>query len=179
MSDYDLGVEYKPKDLSQTDALSPNQLKSRGISKSNFNALIRCAPLSCIYIEYVRIQWVDFTNNTRFRIVPLSYFEKLLQSSRPGVGAATTLFGLVNLEVAKGIEMTGEYLCVPDLKSLRVCPYAPGHASVMVWFQHKAPVLGPDGNLSLEVDLCPRTLLARIVKYVIHVGVVPRANVLL
>lgn len=111
--------------------------------------------------------------------MPLAYFKKLLQSSRPGVGAATTLFGLVNLEVAEGIELTGEYLCVPDLNSLRVCPYAPGHASVMVTFQHKSPVPGPDGNLSLEVDLCPRTLLARVVKYVIHVVFVPRVNVLL
>ena len=41
MSDYDLGVEYKPTDLSQTETLSPDQLKSRGISKSNLNALIR------------------------------------------------------------------------------------------------------------------------------------------
>lgn len=117
-------------------------------------------------VEYVRVQWVDLTNKSRLRIVSLDYFEKVLQSSRPGLGAAKAALGLVELVMAEGFDLTGEYLCVPDLTSLRVCPYAPGHASVMVWLQDKTPVPGPDGKLTVDVDLCPRTLLSRVLKYV-------------
>jgi hypothetical protein len=117
-------------------------------------------------VEDVRVQWVDLTNKSRLRIVSLDYFEKVLQSSRPGLGVAKAALGLVELVMAEGFGLTGEYLCVPDLTSLRVCPYAPRHASVMVWLQEKTPAPGPDGKLTVDVDLCPRTLLSRVLKYV-------------
>ena len=113
---------------------------------------------------FIRIQWVDLVNYTRFRVVPISYFEKLLKSSRPGVGIAKATLGLVYLNLAPGFTPIGEYLYVPDMKTLKICPYAPGHASVMGWFHEKTPIPGPDGNLSALVDICPRTLLDRIVK---------------
>ncbi|KAK0206204.1 hypothetical protein DFS33DRAFT_1372595 [Desarmillaria ectypa] len=49
--------------------------------------------------------------------------------------------------------------------TLRLCPYEEGITSVLGWFQEKAPLLGPDGNLTLEVELCPRTTLHRVVKH--------------
>ena len=63
--------------------------------------------------------------------------------------------------LAPGFGPVGEDLYVPDLSSWRVCTYAPGHASVMGWFQEKIP--GPSGELA--VPLCPRTLLHRLVRY--------------
>ncbi|KAF8331569.1 hypothetical protein F5887DRAFT_1081159 [Amanita rubescens] len=142
---YELGVEYKPKNAPCAPSLTPYQLKKSGI-------------------RYIRVQWVDLTNNTRFRIVSLPYFEKLLQSRRPGLCLAKASLGLVDLELAKKLEIPGEYLCVPDLTSLRVCPYAPGEASVMGWLQDKNPVSKLGNNPSVEVDICPRSLLARVVK---------------
>lgn len=44
-----------------------------------------------------------------------------------------------------------------------MCPYAPGHASIMGWFEEKVPVAGQEGHRSIEVDLCPRTILRRLV----------------
>ncbi len=109
----------------------------------------------------------------------LPYFEKLLQSRRPGLCIAKASLGLVDLELAKELEIPGEYLCVPDLTSLRVCPYAPGEASVMGWLQDKNPASKPGNNPSVEVDICPRSLLARVVKYVVLAVLVSRVNMLL
>jgi glutamine synthetase len=61
----------------------------------------------------------------------------------------------------------GEYLYVPDMASMKICPYAPGEASVMGWFQEKTPVPRADSKLSVEVDLCPRGILKRVVEYVL------------
>ncbi|KAK2465123.1 hypothetical protein APHAL10511_002815 [Amanita phalloides] len=145
MDDYDHGVEYTPKSVSTNPSLTLGVLRDRGI-------------------KYVRIQWVDLSNKTRFRIVPVSYFEKMFQGRRPGVGVASACLGFVGLVLVPRFEPMGEYLYVPDLSSLRVCPYAPGHASVLGWFHRKAPISTADGELSVEVDLCPRSLLGRVVE---------------
>lgn len=60
----------------------------------------------------------------------------------------------------------GDYLYALDLSSIRICSYARGHASVMGWFEEKVPVTGQEGHRSIEVDLCPRTILRRLVEYV-------------
>ena len=119
-------------------------------------------------IKFVRVQWVDLVNTIRFRVLPAAYFRALFANpaaSRPGVGLIKCALGLVGLTVAPGFGAVGEYLYVPDLRSWRVCTYAPGHASVMGWFQEKTP--GPSG--ALDVPLCPRTLLQRLVRCVVCV----------
>lgn len=68
--------------------------------------------------------------------------------------------GLVGPACAPGFDGTGVYLYVPDLNSLRQCGYAPGHVSLMGWFENKQAAPGE----SLEVDLCPRTQLRRVVE---------------
>ncbi|KAI8986824.1 FLU1-II [Trametes punicea] len=113
-------------------------------------------------IEFVRVQWVDLTNAVRFRVLSASYFRKLLSDpdSRPGIGLAKVTLGLVGLQVAPGFEAVGEYLYVPDLSSWRKCTYAPGHASVMGWFQEKVP--HPERGLA--VNYCSRAILDRLVR---------------
>ncbi|OSD07879.1 FLU1-II protein [Trametes coccinea BRFM310] len=113
-------------------------------------------------IEFVRVQWVDYINTIRFRVLPASYFRKLFSNpnSRPGIGIGKIVLGLVGLQTAPGFGAVGEYLYVPDLSSWRVCTYAPGHASVMGWFQEKTP--HPERGLT--VDICPRTILQKIVR---------------
>ena len=113
-------------------------------------------------IRYVRMTWVDLINNIRYRVLPLSYFKRVLESDRPGISVASAVFGLVTLQLAEGFAPIGEYLYVPDLNTLRVCPYAEGHASIYGWFQEKVPP--PNGGL--EVELCPRTLLKKVLQYV-------------
>ncbi|KAG5640731.1 hypothetical protein DXG03_007378 [Asterophora parasitica] len=122
-------------------------------------------------ILYVRLQWVDLINNVRCRVIPLSYFLKLLASSRPGVGIAKVCLGLVYLIAAPGFQPSGEYLYVPDLSTIRPCPYSPGEVSLFGWFQEKTPYLGVDNKLTVEVELCPRATLRRIVRESSNAGV--------
>ncbi|KZP10907.1 glutamine synthetase/guanido kinase [Athelia psychrophila] len=113
-------------------------------------------------VEFVRIQWVDMTNTIRYRVVPIAYLEKLLDSPRPGVAIIKCALGIVYITRADGFSPIGEYIYVIDMKTIRLCPYAPGHASVMGFFQEKAPIQGPDNQPTVSTDLCPRTNLQRI-----------------
>lgn len=64
------------------------------------------------------------------------------------------------MRLAEGFSAEGEYLVAVDRSSLRLCGYAPGHASVFGFFEEKALAGG-----RLDVPLCPRTNLKRILKY--------------
>ena len=112
---------------------------------------------------YVRVQWVNLINTVRCRI-PVSYFLSLIKSSRPGLGVAKGSMGLVYFKIAPGFSPAGEYLYVPDLSTMRISPYAPGEAVVMGWFQEKAPYIGADNKLTVDVLSCPRTNLKRIIQ---------------
>ena len=123
----------------------------------------------------MRLTWVDFVNFVRYRVIPIKHFKKLIaeSSSRTGdfkvnpnggIMLTKALFGLVYITMAPGFGAAGEYLYVPDLKSLRVLPFAPGHASVMGWFEEKEAVKGPDGQDTFKTPFCPRALLQRIVE---------------
>ncbi|KZP11400.1 glutamine synthetase/guanido kinase [Athelia psychrophila] len=115
-------------------------------------------------VEFVRIQWVDMTNAIRYRVVPIAYLEKLLDSPRPGVAIIRCALGMVYMTLVDGFSPIGEYIYVIDMKTIRLCPYAPGHASVMGFFQEKAPIQGPDNQPTVSTNLCPRTNLQRVVQ---------------
>ncbi|KAG1860892.1 hypothetical protein F4604DRAFT_1788744 [Suillus subluteus] len=112
-------------------------------------------------IHSVRITWVDLVNATGFRVVPLKSFQRLLASSRPGITITQCIFGFVINRAASGFGPVGEYLFVVDLSSMRLCSYAPGHVSIMGWFQDKVPA--PGRVLGTGVPMCPRSTLNRIV----------------
>jgi hypothetical protein len=118
-------------------------------------------------IQYIRFQWVDFTNVTRYRVLPLRAFLELMSASRPGIGVTKAVFGIVGASLAPGFSGTGEYLYTPDLSSTRLCGYAPGHASVMGWFEEKLPTPAKAGREdAFKVPLCPRGILRDIVRCV-------------
>ena len=101
-----------------------------------------------------------FTNTVRFRILAIDYFLKLCSTSdRPGVCLAyAALQGMIGLHLNPLFSGTGEYLYVVDFDSLRTCTYAPGHVVVMGYFQEKLP----SPSRSLDVDICPSSILKRI-----------------
>ena len=121
-------------------------------------------------IRYIRLQWVDYTNITRNRILPFRAFAELLGASRPGITLVEAVFGLIGVSTAPGFSATGEYLLTPDLSSLRLCGYAPGHASLMGWFEQKSLTQKQVGKDALGVPLCPRGLLRGVVKCVTPVS---------
>lgn len=111
-------------------------------------------------VKFIRVQWVDLSNFIHCRILTISHFYKLLRASRPGVAITKAALGLVFLTLTEGFGVCGEYILVMDLSSVRLCGYAPGHAAVFGYFQEKYPLGG-----KLDVPLCPRMNLKRIVKY--------------
>ncbi|KAJ6576450.1 hypothetical protein DFH09DRAFT_1078059 [Mycena vulgaris] len=115
-------------------------------------------------IRFIRVQFVDPTNNVRYRVVPISYFGKLLESHRPGITIVTASLGLVFLTLADGFFPDAEYLYVPDMTTLRVLSYKPGHASVLGWFEEKSPIVGGDGKLTIKSEFCPRRILTDVVE---------------
>ncbi|KAJ8589223.1 glutamine synthetase/guanido kinase [Rhizopogon salebrosus TDB-379] len=112
-------------------------------------------------VHTVRITWIDLINNIRFRAVPLSSFQRLLASSRPGVMIAQGAFGIAGITLAPGFGPVGEYLYVLDLSTIRFCSYAPGHASIVGWFQDMTPA--PGRVLGTGVPMCPRSVLKRVI----------------
>ncbi|KAF8070058.1 hypothetical protein FPV67DRAFT_999376 [Lyophyllum atratum] len=151
-STFDHGVEYSPSTRAETIPLAK-------LTDPSLN------------ISYIRLQWVDLVNNVRCRVIPLSYFLKLLKSSRPGVGVAKVALGLVYLMTAPGFAPAGEYLYVPDLSTIRICPYSVGEASVMGWFEEKTPYPGADNKLTVDVPLCPRATLRRVLNESSRAGI--------
>lgn len=119
-----------------------------------------------VFAEFVRICWVDLTNVTRCRIASISFFLKIVKSDRPGITMAQVLLGQAYTASAPGFSASGEFVYVPDLATLRLCSFAPGHASVLGWFQNKIPSPGADKILTLDCPLCPRTILRNVLEYV-------------
>ncbi|KAH9921783.1 uncharacterized protein B0H18DRAFT_956515 [Fomitopsis serialis] len=146
-------TQSSPLPTTQSDYLPPRRKSASSTGLNRLHSQKRG-------VAYVRVQWVDLVNTVvRFRILPVSYFTRLCETARPEVGLSHVTLGLVGLNAAEGFNGTGEHLYVIDLNSFRLCPYAPGQAVVMGWFQEKAPL--PNG--SLANPLCPRTLLKHIV----------------
>ncbi|KAK0434015.1 hypothetical protein EV421DRAFT_1365739 [Armillaria borealis] len=143
--DYSHGVQYAPSTVSAAPALKAEDLEGLGIT-------------------YVRLTWIDLTSVIRYRVIPITYFLKMLKSQRPSIAMVKCTFGMVYLNMAEDFLPMGEYLYVIDLSTLRLCPYEEGTASVMGWFQEKAPVTGADGQPTVEVSVCPRGTLRRVVE---------------
>jgi glutamine synthetase len=72
-------------------------------------------------------------------------------------------FGIAGITLAPGFGPVGEYLYVLDLSTIRLCSYAPGHASIVGWFQDMTPT--PGRVLGTGVPMCPRSVLKRVIEY--------------
>lgn len=117
-----------------------------------------------LLVQFVRITWTDLANVVRFRVVPLAYFQKMVESSRPGVTMGIACLGILNCRMADGFSAVGEVFLSLDLTSIRFCPYAPKQVIVMGFLQHKHPVSGPNGELAFQPALCARSALKRVVQ---------------
>ena len=145
---YELGLEYEPL---QTDIIA-----------DSFSERSLVEYFESKGVDFVRIQWVDYCNLIRFRVFPLKQFFSFISSPvRKSVGITKAGLGLIQIDmISPGFNATGEYFLMPDLKSIRTASkLEPRYAYVMGQFEHKF------GD-KLELGLCPRTILNRIVQYI-------------
>ena len=143
--DHSFGIRYTPTSVSRPASAS-------------------LPSLDALAIAWIRVFYLDFANVLRFHVLSAPYFKQLMAGSqRPGIALGKMNLGAVHMTFTEGTNGTGEYLYVFDPKSFRVCPYTPGHASIMGFFQEKVP--SPGAGLPLKpIALCPRGLLKRVME---------------
>jgi glutamine synthetase len=108
-------------------------------------------------VDFIRFQWVDFSNNLTVRVCTKKFALSLAQKHEPistpsPILTALTMYGELFFEDI----MTGEDEVWPDWSSLKVCHYHPGHAQVMC-FIFEGGI--PDGK---GFRRCPRSRLLEI-----------------
>jgi hypothetical protein len=165
--DYSHGISYTPANVksSAPDTPTLQNLDKLDVCEPPFHPLSFTQCAEC-FAAYVHIYWVDLANTRRCRIVPIEYFITLMsRSKRPGVNIAKVGVGLVYLMTPEGFSGIGEYLYALDPSTMRVLRGV-GFGDVLAIqgrFEEKAAV----GTKGVEVGLCPRTVLGKIVEYVV------------
>ena len=135
-------------------AYTPSSVSSRN-KASQLNPQL----LDDLHIEWVRLCWLDYANVLRFYFLSRSYFSHLLETARPGILLGAANLAAVHLNVIDEL-MFVQYVYAFDLSTFRVCPYAPGHATVMGFFEPTTP---PPSAGPTPVPQCPRGILHRLV----------------
>jgi hypothetical protein len=120
-------------------------------------------------IRYVRLQWTNMAGKTCYRVIPISQYRKLLESSRPSISIARAVLGLALANVASGFSPVGEYAFVLDPSSAAPSGYASNTLIVTGWFEEKVPIPSLTGGMTVKVALCARTLLGKILQCVFRV----------
>ncbi|KAF9457970.1 glutamine synthetase guanido kinase [Collybia nuda] len=151
------GITYTPENITSSTTARPTLQNVVDTSKSAGVTAEEAIP----YFSYVHLYWVDLANIRRCRIMPAEYFRELMRSRRPGVQIAKASLGLVYLMLAEGFSGRGEYLYTPDPRTMRVLRGVSAGDVLGVFgrFEEK----DTRGRNGVEVALCPRTLLGRII----------------
>ncbi|KAF2234853.1 protein fluG [Viridothelium virens] len=102
-------------------------------------------------VKYIRLQFVDFSGILHTRFLTVQHCLDLIARDKyPTVGGKSLLHA-VNDAISSIVPPAGLCELLPDWQSLRICPYAPGHASVMCFVY--------DTDSSEPFHLCPRRKL--------------------
>ncbi|KAK2805609.1 hypothetical protein FQN50_006124 [Emmonsiellopsis sp. PD_5] len=108
-------------------------------------------------IEFIWMQWVDYTATVRVRMFPVKEFGKIVCSER-NLGITLAVLNMLqnDLTVPPDPTTAGQFILQPDLTSLsrNVFRYYSQSASVMTFWKDE------DGG---ELEGCPRTTLQNIV----------------
>lgn len=106
-------------------------------------------------VEFIWLQWVDFTATVRLRMFPLREFRRIVRKERR-IGITKAAFYLLQDDsLVDGGSATGQFYLQPDLSSLsRNVGISSNSASVMTFWPSET------GD---EIEECPRTRLQGLV----------------
>jgi glutamine synthetase len=96
------------------------------------------------------------------------------KDGRAGFAISLAVHSIIGDEVAAGVGPVGETFHTIDLNSVRRLSYANGHAFVTGFLQEKEKIRGSYAS----IDFCPRTILARIIEWVLSLYVSEYAHCL-
>ncbi|CAG8596907.1 9832_t:CDS:10 [Dentiscutata erythropus] len=150
--------------------LTPKQIDSE--EYKDLSGKRRIVKLKKMGVKFVRIGFMECSNQYRFHIVPIDRFQNYIINSGLTNMRANTAFPYYGdvLPENIGVNEVGELLLKPDLSTLIHLPYNPKHANVQVFFENKLtpadPQFGKIDNSpnSLAFPLCPRTCLKNIIE---------------
>ncbi|KAI9709137.1 MAG: hypothetical protein M1820_003584 [Bogoriella megaspora] len=103
-------------------------------------------------IKYFRLQFVDLSGILRGRFLTVEHLQDVTMKGNYATVAGTAMHHAVNDAVSSIAPPFGLFELVPDWQSLRLCTFAPGHASVMCSLR--------DVYSADPFNLCPRGRLA-------------------
>ncbi|KAJ5175404.1 protein fluG [Penicillium canariense] len=109
-------------------------------------------------VQFVRLQWQDYSGLLRARIVVLSHFRSLIAAEKPLHVPPIGFHCIVDNNLVPWLDPTGAHLLLPDYTSLRLLPGRPRYAVLMCGVVETRPS-SPQQNW----DLCPRHALANVV----------------
>ncbi|KAK6341424.1 hypothetical protein TWF696_008500 [Orbilia brochopaga] len=111
-------------------------------------------------IEYIRLNWLDYSAILRTRILKLKHVIKQLEQNHDGsvIGVAkASLYLLSNCHIAAGGSPVGEWRLVPDFASFRVHPHK--HAGEET-YKHASMMCSIEDEDQSRIPICPRSILA-------------------
>ncbi|KAF2105156.1 hypothetical protein BDV96DRAFT_509882 [Lophiotrema nucula] len=130
-------------------------------NKEHFLAFLKTHPA----VRFVRLLWLDYTSTLRVRVLTARHYLRLSESGRAhGLGRLymTLIDNDAPLAASYSNAGTGQAYLMPDLSSLRVCPWMENHATVFCFFRQNESdpkhAVGHEDTLS---ELCPRLALRK------------------
>lgn len=116
-------------------------------------------------VGFIRLQWLDYCCTLRARVLTIKHFLHLTTRGRfheVGRGYLSLPDDSAPLYDGDSSLVVGKNVLIPDLSSLRMCPWAKGHASVMCFYseQYENPA-DIEGLRPVISDLCPRGVLRK------------------
>lgn len=105
-------------------------------------------------VGYIRLQWLDLSGILRIRVLIREHYLRLVKEKRQyGVGPALMSFTVTGVYIDEPpIQRVFELR--PDWSSLRLCHFAPGHASVMCFAYCR--------EAEEPLAQCPRQALSKV-----------------
>ncbi|KAK6543658.1 hypothetical protein TWF694_000398 [Orbilia ellipsospora] len=170
---YGLGLELRipPPLLKQKEPVAPI-VEEKIIAPSSAESLKWLEKFLANHkgIEYLRLNWLDYSGILRARVVKLRHAINQLEENEDGsiLGVTkATLYLLANCYMSEGGTAVGEFRLVPDMSSIRLHPHKRDgetrgkHASVMCYIQDESHE---------PIGICPRGILRRSLKRASEVG---------
>lgn len=114
-------------------------------------------------IQFVRLQWQDYSGLLRTRIVTVAHYRNMINSHKPFHTPPIGFHCIVDNNLVPDLDPTGAHLLLPDYGSLRILPDRPRYAILMCGIVETRPV-SPQPNW----DLCPRRALANVLHTAAH-----------
>lgn len=133
-------------------------------------------------VQFIRLQWLDYSSTLRTRVLTKRH-TRLLAEQGHYHGLASSYLTMIDSAVPLSKQdlrtAVGQSILIPDFKSLRICAWMNGHASVSCFFGQESSQKPGRGGVQDPVKsaLCPRFALemalkrARQLDLEVHVGI--------